>query len=196
MTSLAGPKTKPLQTTDHERVAIAGADGRAAHVELTVRRSTIVGRIVVYAIGYAEDAIFNARIDVVRRQIGCVRFCYVVPGSRTPKRYECQPDGALASVDAAMAPFGGTPEFALERGRRRAETVLRVAPRFESVRFGTSAYLRLSPCAPAEIAAGAHDESEIGVYHDLFEPQRLSMLRDRVTGSVPAGHDAAVIFAS
>jgi hypothetical protein len=56
--------------------------------------------------------------------------------------------------------------------------------------------MRLTCCTPPEILRGAQDASEMGVYHDLFEPQRLAMLSDRLAEFVPASSDAAVVFAS
>ena len=47
-----------------------------------------------------------------------------------------------------------------------------------------------------EIARGADDESEMGAFHDLFQPQRVANLRARLAEYVPAGMEAAIIFAS
>jgi hypothetical protein len=157
-----------VDATSETRTAIGGPGHEVGYAELSVWRSTIMGRVAVHALCYAEDSIFASRVDVARRQTGCMRFCYVVPESRTPKRYECEPPTASG----------------------------RVAPRFESVRYGSPVYMRLTACTPPEIRCGAHDASEMGVYHDLFEPQRLAMLSDRLAEFVPASCDAAVIFAS
>jgi hypothetical protein len=51
---------------------------------------------------------------------------------------------------------------------------VRTMPDFESMRYGTLDYLRLRPTTAREIARGAEDESEMSVYHDLFEPQRTA----------------------
>jgi hypothetical protein len=70
----------------------------------------------------------------------------------------------------------------------------RVRPHFTSVRYGNPAYAQLSGwCAP-EIRRGADDESEMGAFHDLFEPQRESNLRQRLAEFSPAACDADVIF--
>ena len=60
----------------------------------------------------------------------------------------------------------------------------------------SAAYCQLAPdCAP-EIAGGADDESEMGVFHDLFQPQRAANLRARIEEYTPAGLDVAILFAS
>jgi hypothetical protein len=70
-----------------------------------------------------------------------------------------------------------------------------VRPRFDSVRYGTATYCRLAlACAP-EIAGGAEDESGMGVFHDLYQPQRLANLRQRLDEFSPAGADAGILFA-
>ena len=42
---------------------------------------------------------------------------------------------------------------------------------------------------------GADDESEMGVYHDLFQPQREANLRTRLDEFTPAGMTAGLFFA-
>jgi hypothetical protein len=188
-----------VDATGDARTAIGGPGDQVAYAVVTIRRSTIVGRVAVHAVREAEDTIFTSRVDVVRRQIGCMRFCYVVPESRTPSRYECQPDLAEAELRAALRPRKDTMPAADFAALLAAETTaarIRVMPRFETARYGTPTYLRLGACVAREIARGALDESEMGVYHDLFEPRRLSMLTDRLLEFVPASADAAVVCAS
>jgi len=50
------------------------------------------------------------------------------------------------------------------------------------------------PDSDREIKRGADDESEMGVFHDLFQPQREANLRARLEEYTPAGIDAGVIF--
>ena len=40
----------------------------------------------------------------------------------------------------------------------------------------------------------AHDESEMGVFHDLYQPQRIANLRARLNEYTPAGINAGVIL--
>ena len=66
---------------------------------LTTERSTFFGELWLRQLQMSE-CIATGRIDVSRTQEGCVRFSYVVPGSRTPRRYRCQPDLAAAAAVA------------------------------------------------------------------------------------------------
>ena len=138
----------------------------------------------VFEVRLAENSLFTGPLLVSRRQTGCVRFCYVPPGSRTPRRFECQPDLALAALcppaDAAA----------------RDSTALRVRPVFESERYGTPTYARLADSCAAEVRGGADDESEIGAFHDLFEPQRRANLAARLDEYTPAGTHAGLILPS
>jgi len=106
-----------------------------------------------------------------RRQLGCVRFCYVPPGSRTPRRYECQPD---LVVQAVMDRYARGELTARERDTMLEREQLRVEPDFNSTRYGTPTYCQLATTCAEEIVRGADDESELGVFHDLYQPQRAA----------------------
>ena len=70
----------------------------------------------------------------------------------------------------------------------------RVRPRFNSPRYGMPVYGQLAlDCAP-EITSGADDQSEMGAFHDLFQPQRLANLSDRLQDFTPADMNAAVFI--
>ena len=60
--------------------------------------------------------------------------------------------------------------------------------------FGQADYARLAPTCALEITRGAEDESEMGVFHDLYEPQRADNLRARLAEFVPADTEAGIIF--
>lgn len=171
-----------------------GADAKlCAYAVLTLRCSTVIGQIQTHAIELAANGIFAGVVRVCRRQAGCMRFCYVSPGSRTPTRYECQPDLVLKAVGDAY--LNGDLSVAQRDALLRAER-LRVEPDFASVRYGTPRYGRLSDACAAEIRTGADDESEMGMLHGLYEPQRAANLRQRLNEFTPAGTDAGIIFAS
>jgi hypothetical protein len=82
------------------------------------------------------------------------------------------------------------------RTPRRFECLAQPRPEFTSVRYGTPAYCQLAQTCPDAIVRGADDESELGVFHDLFQPQRLANLRGRLDEYSPAGMQAGVIFAT
>jgi hypothetical protein len=96
----------------------------------------IVGQVQTHAIAHAEDSIFTGLITVKRRQFGCVRFCYVPPGSRTPSRFQCQPDLVEQIVNEKFPKR----EQSETRERMKAAERLRVQPRFNSVRYGKPGY--------------------------------------------------------
>jgi hypothetical protein len=177
----------------HPESEAIGAPGcPVAHAVLTIRRSTVFGQIQVHAVELGENSIFNDRMTVARRQYGCLRFCYVTPGSRTPPRYHCQPDLVELPIRAGLPPGSSeeTRELALASER------LRVHPQFTSTQYGTPAYCQLAHTCAEEIKRGADDESEMGVFHDLFHPQREANLRVRLDEYIPAGSDVGIILAS
>ena len=87
-----------LDASDLRERAVLGTDGRPAWVRLSLSRVTVLGGAEVHSTGLVEDSILTGALDCERRQTGSVRFCYLAPGSRTPKRTSCQPDAALARV--------------------------------------------------------------------------------------------------
>jgi len=325
-----------LDATSDAREAVGAPSWPLAHAILTIVRTTVFGEVLTHAIALAEDSIFTGKVQVARRQIGCMRFCYVPPGSRTPRRYRCQPDlaereartgipveavGGPVSVpievggdlgedgggqvgvepanlqltmetthpapavggvitlslladnrgprDAtdieltivapvnATAPDEGcleavsivasqgtlvsddTPEVVWKMGDLKAGScamltaVLKVLavckppvltaaitsqnfigdgaafaagalagarqavmPRFTSTHYGRPGYVQLELCTSPAILRGASDESEMGAFHDLFQPQRAASLEAQLADFVPAGMEAGSIFTS
>jgi hypothetical protein len=182
-----------LDATSPEREAL-GAPGRPlAHAVLRVLRSTVFGRVQTHAIDLAENSIFCGIVRVARRQRGCMRFCYVTPGSRTPQRYRCQPDLVEKPIQAR---FARGKIAADERDRLIERERLRVRPQFNSTRYGKPAYGQLADTTADEIIRGADDESEMGVFHDLYQPQRAANLQTRLDEYTPAGTEAGIIYAS
>jgi len=105
-----------------------------------------------------------------RRQEGCVRFSYLPPGSRTPRRHRCQPP------EEADAP--------------------RVRPVLTSEHYPDAAYGQVDRRTADEIRRGADDESEMGVLHPLFQPQRAAYLEARLDDYLRFGLEAGFFFAS
>ena len=97
-----------------------------------------------------------------------MRFCFVPAGSITPRRYHCQPDSS--SPDAL--------------------------PQFTSLRYADPGYCQLRSATPLVIRQGADDESEIGVMHDLYQPQRETNLRTRLDEYLRFGLHAGVFYAT
>jgi hypothetical protein len=163
-----------------DNVAYAALDGAAAGGSLRVIDSTIVGRVHADAIPLASNSIFFADpvtagtwkspVRAERRQEGCIRYSYLRPESEVPRRFACRP----ASGD----------------------DVRRVRPQFTSLHYGEAAYGQLGSRTPGTIARGADDESEMGAYHDLYQPQREANLRLRLDEYLRFGLEAGIFYAS
>jgi len=189
-----------LDATDPEQEALGAPGCPVAYAVVTFVRCTVFGRVQAHAVRLGENSIFNGIMSVTRRQIGCLRFCYVLPGSRTPRRYECQPDLVIQAVTAhhldknSVRPL--TARLKAELQQVQEMEAQRVAPCFNSVRYGQPSYCQLSRLAAVEISGGADDESEMGVFHDLYQPQRGANLTTRLDEYIPAGMDVGVIYSS
>ncbi|HBY59756.1 MAG TPA: hypothetical protein DEH78_08020 [Solibacterales bacterium] len=152
------------------------APGAAA----TLERSTVLGSVEVRSLE-AGNGIFVEPVSVERRQTGCIRFCYLpdVPATPRPRRYRCQPDLALKDVDDPA-----------EQARIRA----RIRPVFHSLSYGQPAFLQLARACAAEIAAGAEDGSEMGVFSSLKQPLRTANLRASLDEYLRFGLEAGIFF--
>lgn len=176
--------------TDPCNVVLGDEVGGSAFTALCVQRCTVIGDVFTHAVVLGEDSIFLGAMVAARRQLGCLRFCYLSPCSRTPQRYNCQPDLVR---ETALAGHPGGPSAADTAADREA---LRVRPALASRRYGTPEYGRLAPGTAAEIVRGASDESEMGVFHDLFQPQRAANLRARLDEYTVAGYSSGIFFTS
>ena len=180
-----------VDATSNDRVAVGAPNLPFAFARLTIRRTTVFGGVFAHSVPLAEHTLFMGELGVARRQIGCVRFSYVTPGSRTPRRHRCQPDGVRQAVET-IQPRLPADEAQLRKDR---ETT-RVRPAFGSQRYGHAAYAQLAIPGPEEIGRGADDESEMGAFHDLYQPQREAALRARLDEFTPAGMEAGIRFVS
>jgi hypothetical protein len=185
----------PIPVTITDSIVDATAPGKeavgapgypGAHAVLTIKRSTVFGSVNVNVCELAENSIFNDCVNVARRQIGCMRFCYVPPKCRTPRRYRCQSDLVVQAVKENVRPKAQLQMIEVE--------LTRVRPQFTSVRFGNPGYAQLAESCADEIKRGADDESEMGVFHDLFQPQREANLRTRLEEYKPAEMDVGLFF--
>jgi hypothetical protein len=166
-----------------EGVAYASEDGDGGGGELQLENCTVLGKVHARTITLASNTIFLARVIAAddpdrwpgpvladRRQAGCIRFSYLPAGSRTPRRHRCQPE---READAA-----------------------RLRPVLTSKRYADPGYCQLDRRTPGEIYRGADDESEMGVFHDLFQPQREHYLETRLEEYLRFGLEAGIFFAS
>lgn len=159
-------------------VAYAGLSGSDPGAALVMKNCTIIGKVHALMMKLVSNSIFHATLSefdtwsapvvAQRLQEGCVRFSYVPPGSKVPKRYRCQP--------------------------KNENDTQQVQPVFTSLRYGDGAYCQLSPFCSAEIREGADDGSEMGVFHDLYLPQRVSNLRAQLDEYLRFGLEAGIFY--
>ncbi|WP_297324626.1 hypothetical protein [Nitrosomonas sp.] len=185
-----------VDATSCDQEAIGGPGCPVGYAVLTMMRSTVFGQVQVHAIELGENCIFEGLVTVARRQYGCMRFSYVTPDSRTPPRYMCQPDLAEHQVEENLRKYAKNPLTTSEIKTAQSCERIRVKPLFDSVHYGMPTYCQLALNCAQEIKRGADDESEMGVFHHLFQPQREANLRIRLDEYVPAGSDVSIIFAS
>lgn len=155
----------------------AGTRPRDFGPRASLERCTVFGPVLARTLD-ATDVIFAEQTAVERRQLGCVRFSWLSPGSQTPRRYRCQPDLVLETV----------------RGAQRLVVAARMRPRFTSLHYGDPAYAQLSRTCPDEIRTGAEDGAEMGAFAHLRQPQRETNLRIRLEEYLPFGLRAGVVF--
>ncbi len=159
--------------------SIVGGAVAAAGATARVQSSTLLDTCAVHTLR-ADNSIFAGLVTAQRRQVGCVRFCFVpaIPGVRVPRRYRCQPDLALDDVSPADQPA----------------IVARLVPGFTSTVYGDPAYGQLARSCPSEIATGAEDGSEMGAFSSLKQPQRAANLQTVVDEYLRFGLEAGVFY--
>lgn len=155
-----------------EKLLAYGGTAAAFGAPLHITNSTVIGQVQTTTMRLASNSIFLASIAapvlVERRQEGCVRFSYLSPGAKTPRRYHCQPE--------------------------TEDSLIR--PRFVSTSFQDPGYCQLSEFCPPEIREGADDEASMGAFHDLLEPQRESRLRVNLETYLRFGLEAGIFYVS
>ncbi len=164
-------------------IAYASLDGATGGGTLCLDQCTVLGKVHARVIERASNTIFLARVTAGddpadwpgpvladRKQAGCIRFSYLPAGSRTPRRYRCQPE--------------------------RESDADRLRPVLTSSRYSDPGYCQLDRRTPDEIYRGADDESEMGVLHDRYQPQREHYLISRLDDYLRFGLEAGIFFAS
>ena len=97
-----------------------------------------------------------------------MRFSYVPPSARVPRRYRCVPDEASGPV----------------------------VPQFTALCYGHPAYAQLRTATGPAILNGAEDEGEMGALHHLMQPQRETNLRVRLEEYLRVGLEAGIFHDS
>lgn len=184
------PDTVPKLQIDSSLVDGLGSVAiTAAHTATGLNASTILGSSTFYSLE-ASNSIFTGKAIATRRQVGCVRFCSLPIVSQVPRRYRCQPDLALAQRATELKLSSSNALSPAEQTAIR----LQLTPQFTSRRYGDPAYSQLSHRCAVEIRQGAEDEAEMGLFHDLFQPQREINLRVRLDEYLRFGLEAGIFY--
>lgn len=141
---------------------------------LMIQEGTLRGRVHSELIREANSTLFVARtaspaeppVLAERRQEGCIRFSYVPSGSQVPRCYRCQP--SAAAPDAR--------------------------PAFTALVYSQDAYGQLASSTPDAITRGGENEAEMGVTHDLYQPQRETNLRVQLAEYLRFGLAAEIFY--
>ena len=173
-------------------LAIAGTPANTAGPDTALERVTVLGGTWVRTLN-ASDTIFDGTVEAVRRQEGCVRFSYVQPDQKTPRRYHCQPD--LAGEQAVEAAEQADPLLTDgDKDAIRARVAASIQPSFTARAYGHHAYCQLSLACPSVLRMGAEDGAEMGAFNLLKSPQREDNLRMRLQEYLPFGLEAGLIY--
>jgi hypothetical protein len=187
--------TADVDASISDSIVDAGAAMALTAGSVSIVRSTVFGSVTMREVGLIENAVITGTVASTRTQNGCVRYSYLLRNSTVPQRYRCQPDGAAqAAMDAAaIADPTLTAAQLTAIGDLAAE---QVAPQFTDVDAGDPAYAQLSVWCPQQIAAGADDGGEMGVFHDLFTEIREANLLYRLDENLRMSLEAGVLHAS
>lgn len=162
-----------------------------------IERTTIFGKSFFRGIDLATEVIFTGTVTAEERHQGCVRFSFVPHGSRTPRRYRCQPDFEIATAlreakDRAKAE--GITLLPSDLDDIRDEIRAWLVPTFTARNYGLPGYAQLRMTSPVQIRTGAEDGSEMGAFSHLQQPQRETNLRIRLNEYLPFGLRPGIIF--
>lgn len=169
-----------IDASDPTLVAFAAPDGQSAGAALSITASTVIGKVNTMVMKLASNTIFysvlqvndtwNASVTATRLQQGCVRFCYLPPGTHLPRPYVCVP----SATDDPNS----------------------VKPVFTSLQYGDAGYCQLAGQCSVEITTGADSGAEIGVFYSLNQPQREANLRIRLDEYLRFGLEAGIFYGS
>ncbi len=166
----------------------------APEAPVECQRSSFFGSVSCFSIS-ASDCIFSSLVDALRRQSGCVRFSYVPPGSRVPRRYRCQPDLEItARVEALRRARPSAPPTPADQAAIAAAVDAQIRPLFVSRRYGDPGFGQLELRCVPQIRAGADSGAEMGAFEFLQQPQREANLRNALAEYLRFGLEARVIY--
>lgn len=192
-----------VDATAPEGIAFSALDETGPGGALEIVNATVIGKLHARVLSLASNTIFNAAlapadswpapVQAQRKQSGCVRFSYVPPASRLPRRYRCQPELAIRRAIVKAEKESG-PLSSAEKSLIAEQVTAWLKPVFKDRRYGRPGYMQLALSCPVEIRQGADDESEMGAYHDLYQPQRETNLRVRLDEYLRFGLQAGAFY--
>ncbi|TCV94667.1 hypothetical protein EC912_103152 [Luteibacter rhizovicinus] len=169
-----------IDATDQTEVAYADHDNESAGGALSLVNCTVVGKIHARTLPLVSNSILMARlaspddwtapIVADRLQEGCIRFTYLSPGARVPRRYHCLPESA--------------------------DTVDLGTPHFVTLRYGSPAYAKLDRSSGDAVRGGADNDCEPGVFNAVAGVQREGNLRLRLSEYLRVGLEAGIFYES
>ncbi len=157
-------------TGGYEEEAIAYGEGSYGPIG-KIERSTIFGRVYSKEMLLGSETIFNSPVKVREGENGGLRYSYAPVGYekiaggyeyyyQKPERYKCQQEVLLVEVEGSDTMTTG------------------VEPSFTSRKYAQPGYAQLSLAGPREIASGAGNGGEMGVFNNLKGRQREANLED------------------
>jgi hypothetical protein len=173
--------------------AITSGDATLFAAPTTLLRTTVLGTTSVQVLTEGSEVIFQGALTVQQNQVGCVRFSYVPPGSASPRRYRCQPDLEITTEMQAAANAQGAPLSAAQSLAIQTAVGGWLVPTFTSTNYGDPGYAQLAASGVTQIATGAADGSEMGVFSQLKQPQRAQNLQTRMNEYLPVGLQGMLI---
>lgn len=185
-------------------VAYSAIDDSSAGGSLKITNTTVIGKVHTRVMELASNCVFDAELAPVdawlsplqaeRKQQGCVRFSYVPLNARLPQRFRCQPELAINQAIQTEEASLGVELTSAQKAAITQGLATRIMPAFTSIQFDQAAYGQLSLSCAKEILQGADDEAEMGVFHDLFQPQRERNLRLRLREYLRFGLEAGIFY--
>lgn len=194
-----------VDATSEMKLAYADESATKPGAPLRIRNSTVIGRVHTAAMELASNSLFVSQsaageplpepVFSEKKQRGCMRFCFLPDGARVPRRFRCQPD--LAIGQAIESAKKSNPNFTAADAGPLAKVIRAwLKPSFTDMRYGQAGYGQLRVSTPLPIRTGADDESEMGAFHELYQPQRETNLRVRLEEYLRLGMEAGIFYST
>jgi len=178
---------------------ISGNAINAPQASAQIEESTIIGDVSVMGIALASNSIFTDEVKAVRKQQGCMRYCYIRKGQDTPRQFHCQPETYIKKVhDDLLTKAKLQKGLETDTFKKTIENSINswFKPCFADRRYGHPEYARLYLLSPDAILKGADDEAEMGVFHHIMQPQREANLLSSLDEYMRFGLEAGILYAN